>query len=304
MSSHNTKGLGKGLSALIGGNAAGTTPGAVAPASDRSGSEPGPEANYQYLSISQVSVNPKQPRTIFNQESLQELADSISSVGLVQPVIVRKKGEGYELVAGERRWRASQLAGLETIPAIIREAGEAESLELALIENINREDLNAMDTARAYANLQEEFGTTQEALATRLGRSRSSIANTIRLLDLPDEVQTLIEQGRLSEGHGRALLAVADRPRQKKLAARAAARGLSVRQVEELARKESVPQKSQAARMAPVGQEVMDEATDALYSAFRLPVKVRWSGKAGRIEVEFVTEDQLRKVIDILEITT
>ncbi|MHB0866362.1 MAG: ParB/RepB/Spo0J family partition protein [Thermoleophilia bacterium] len=303
MSSHNTKGLGKGLSALIGGNAAGAAAGAAAPQPIRTNAETGPETNYQFLSISQVAVNPQQPRTIFNQESLQELAESIRSVGLVQPVVVRKKGDGYELVAGERRWRAAQLAGLETIPAIIREAGEAESLELALIENINREDLNAMDAARAYANLQEEFGTTQEALATRLGRSRSSIANTIRLLDLPDEVQALIEQGRLSEGHGRALLSVADRLRQKRLAARAVARGLSVRQVEELARKENAPQKPQAARMAPVGQEVMDEATDALYSAFRLPVKVRWAGKAGRIEVEFVTEDQLRKLIDILEVS-
>lgn len=301
MSNPNTKGLGKGLSALIGGNAAGTAAGAVGSLPDQSDPKSGPGASYQILSISQVTVNPKQPRTIFNQESLQELAESIRSVGLVQPIVVRKNVNGYELVAGERRWRASQLAGQETIPAIIREAGDAESLELALIENINREDLNPMDAARAYANLQEEFGTTQEALARRLGRSRSAIANTIRLLDLPDEVQALIEQGRLSEGHGRALLSVADRLKQKKLAARAVARGLSVRQIEELARKENAPQKPQVARLAPVGQEVMDEATDALYSAFRLPVKVRWAGKAGRIEVEFATEEQLRKVIDILE---
>ncbi|MBE0428569.1 MAG: ParB/RepB/Spo0J family partition protein [Thermoleophilia bacterium] len=291
MSSKNTKGLGKGLSALIGES------GSVASESEAASAA----ESYQELSINQISVNPSQPRTFFDDEKLHELARSIAAVGLVQPVIVRKKGGGYELVAGERRWRAARIAGLETVPAIVRSAGDAESLELALIENINREDLNPMDTARAYANLQEEFGTTQEDLATRLGRSRSAIANTIRLLDLPDEVQKLIEHGQLSEGHGRALLSVPDRLKQKKLAARAAARGLSVRQTEDLARKETAGGDNRRPQAPPVRQEVMDEATDALYSAFRLPVKVRWAGKAGRIEIEFSGEEQLRKIIDTLE---
>lgn len=239
---------------------------------------------------------------MFDDGSLAELAESIKSVGLVQPVVVRKRSSGYELVAGERRWRAARLGGLEKIPAIIREAGDGESLELALIENLSREDLNPIDTARAYAILQEDFGTTQEQLAGKLGRSRSAIANTLRLLDLPDEIQDLIEKGALSEGHGRALLAVPDRLKQRKLAARIAKKGLSVRQAEELSRKEGAARRRSREPMAvPVSQELMDETTDALYSAFRLPVKVRWAAKGGRVEIEFENEEQLRRMIDVLE---
>jgi ParB family chromosome partitioning protein len=254
------------------------------------------------LSVGQIAGNPKQPRTVFDDAALEELAESIRAVGLVQPVVVRRRGESYELVAGERRWRAAQLAGLEKIPAIIRKAGDAESLELALIENLSREDLNPIDTARAYAILQEDFGATQEELAGKLGRSRSAVANTLRLLDLPDEVQSLIEQGQLSEGHGRALLALSDRPKQRKLAARVAKKGLSVRQTEELARKEGNSSRRQREHInIPVGQELMDETTDALYSAFRLPVKVRWVAKGGRVELEFENEEQLSRIIDVLD---
>jgi ParB family chromosome partitioning protein len=220
----------------------------------------------------------------------------------VQPVIVRRSGSAYELIAGERRWRAAAIAGLKRIPAIIRDADDAQSLEMALIENISRVDLNPIDTARAYASLQEDFGITQEELSGKLGRSRSSVANTLRLLDLPDEVQRYIESGKLSEGHGRALLSVDDRPRQRKLASRMAARGLSVRQAEKLVRKSQArDERSKEPRFSPVSQELMDEATDALYSAFRLPVKVRWAAKGGRIELEFSDEEQLHKLIDTLE---
>lgn len=299
MSSKDTRGLGRGLSALIGGSTAGGTPGSTGPGKP---DEAAAGTEYQELPTSQISANPQQPRTLFSEDSIRELAESISSVGLVQPVVVRKIGDSYELVAGERRLRAARLANLEKVPAIIREASEAESLEMALIENINREDLNAMDAARAYANLQEEFGRTQEEIASRLGRSRAAVTNTMRLLELPDEVQALIEKGRLSEGHGRAILSVPDRLRQRKLATRVAAKGLSVRQTEELARREAeTAGKRPRSVSSPIGQEMMDEATDALYSAFRLPVKVRWAGKAGKIEIEFTGEEQLRQVIDTLE---
>lgn len=293
MNSKDNKGLGKGLSALIGGGV--SKPGAS------QALEPAAQGKYQELPIHQIRANPNQPRTLFDEASLSELARSIGAVGLVQPVLVRKQGDFFELVAGERRWRAARLAGLDRIPVVIREAGDGETLELALIENINREDLNAIDAARAYANLQEEFGATQEELAAKLGRSRSAIANTMRLLDLPDEVQDLIEQGKLSEGHGRALLSVPDRLKQKKLASRIVAKGLSVRQTEELAKREGATQEKKIPRPAPVGHELMDEATDALYSAFRLPVKVRWAGKTGKIEVGFSSEEQLRKVVEVLE---
>jgi len=296
--SKGNKGLGRGLSALIG-----TTNNS---AESQTGARPGggdtADSQYQLLSISQISGNPKQPRTVFDDKALEELAESIRSVGVVQPVVVRRRGDRFELVAGERRWRAARLAGLETIPVIIRNAGDAESLELALIENLSREDLNPIDTARAYAMLQEDFGATQEELAGKLGRSRSAVANTLRLLDLPDEVQGLIEKSKLSEGHGRALLAISDRLRQKRLAVRIAKRGLSVRQTEELVKKQSGnDQRRREPAAIPVGQELMDETTDALYSAFRLPVKVRWIAKGGRIEVEFENESQLRSVIDVLE---
>ncbi len=293
-----SKGLGRGLSALIGDTK--SVPISQARAAEPASAPAG--SSYQFLSVSQITGNPNQPRTIFDEEALTELAESISAVGLVQPVVVRRVGEGYELVAGERRWRAAQKAGLEKIPAIIREAGDAESLELALIENLSREDLNPIDTARAYAILQEDFGATQEELAGKLGRSRSAVANTLRLLDLPDEIQELIEKGKLSEGHGRALLAVPDRLKQRKLAARVAKRGLSVRQTEELAKKEGAgPQRQRQLASVPVGQELMDETTDALYSVFRLPVKVRWASKGGRVEMEFESEEQLRRVIDVLD---
>ncbi|MHB9112261.1 MAG: ParB/RepB/Spo0J family partition protein [Thermoleophilia bacterium] len=294
------KGLGRGLAALIGDTNSGTVGGPPV-----AGGTPGRSDNsYQILPVSQILGNPKQPRTIFDDEALAELAESLKAVGLVQPVVVRRHGERYELVAGERRWRAAQLAGLEEIPAVIREANDGESLELALIENLSREDLNPIDTARAYAILQEDFGTTQEALAAKLGRSRSAVANTLRLLDLPDEVQELIEKGKLSEGHGRALLAVPDRVKQKKLAARVAKKGLSVRQTEELAKKEGADKRRVREPLTiPVGQELMDETTDVLYSAFRLPVKVRWAANGGKVEMEFENEEQLKRMIDVLENT-
>ncbi|MHB8169537.1 MAG: ParB/RepB/Spo0J family partition protein [Thermoleophilia bacterium] len=291
--------LGRGLDALFSNSniTAGKATGKATPVADVNQDD----SSYQLLSINQIKGNPKQPRTLFDENALNDLADSIRSVGLVQPVVVRRLGSGYEIVAGERRWRAAQLAGLEKIPVIIRDAGDAEALELALIENLSREDLNPIDTARAYANLQEDFGTTQEELAGKLGRSRSAIANTLRLLDLPDEVQSLIEKGKLSEGHGRTLLSIPDRLRQRRLAARAAAGGMSVRQLEAAAKKEGATSRRKEPRVVPVSQELMDETTDAIYSAFRLPVKVRWTAAGGRIEVEFSSDEQLHRVVDVLE---
>lgn len=294
------KGLGRGLAALIGETNSGT----ITQAGAATGSSSPADTGYQILPVSQIRGNPKQPRTVFDDGALAELAESLKAVGLVQPVVVRRDGKHYELVAGERRWRAAQLAGLEEIPAVIRKANDGESLELALIENLSREDLNPIDTARAYAILQEDFGATQEALATKLGRSRSAVANTLRLLDLPDEVQKLLEQGKLSEGHGRALLAISDRVKQRKLAVRIAKRGLSVRQTEELAKKEGADKRRPREPLTmPVGQELMDETTDVLYSAFRLPVKVRWAASGGKVEMEFENEEQLKRMIDVLEST-
>jgi ParB family chromosome partitioning protein len=194
-------------------------------------------AEFRDLPVDLVAPNPHQPRRAFDEDALQALADSLTERGVLQPVLVRPVAGGtYELVAGERRWRAAQLAGLETIPALVREHDDTETLELALIENMAREDLNPVEEARACALLTEELGLTREALGRRVGRSRVAVSNLIRLLDLPDEVLTLLERGWLSEGHGRAVLMAADHDARRRLARRALDEGWSVRRTETEAR--------------------------------------------------------------------
>ena len=294
--SDKNRGLGRGLSALIRDTNNDLPDSQVNPAATAA------DSYYQELPISQISSNPQQPRTSFNDDSISELAESIGAVGMVQPLIVRRNGDAFELIAGERRWRAAMQAGMDNVPVIIRETGDAESLELALVENINREDLNPVDTARAYSLLLDDFGITQEKLSKKLGRSRSAIANTLRLLELPDEVQSLLETGELSEGHGRALLSLQDRQQIKRLAIKISRRQMSVRQAEALGKKETGSTRAvKAPKSMPVSQEIMDEATDALYSAFRLPVKVRWKGDSGRAEIEFLSEDHLLRLIQVLD---
>ena len=210
-------GLGRGLSALL--------PGAV---------EEG--TGLLEIPVEAVAPNPRQPRTSFEDEALESLALSIQEVGVLQPIVVRKVGNGFELIAGERRLRAARIAGLATVPAVIRESDDTESLREALIENIHREDLNPIELAEAFRELLEELGLRQETLAERLGMSRSHIANTIRLLQLPAEVQQLVAGGKIQAGHGRTLLSLGDAEAQRTLATRIAAEDLSVREVEELVR--------------------------------------------------------------------
>jgi ParB family chromosome partitioning protein len=215
-------GLGKGLSSLI-------------PASDASGPT-GPAAALAELPITEVTPNPNQPRVHFDEESLVELAASIAEMGVLQPVLVRPVDDGdrgYQLIAGERRWRAAQRAGLTTIPAIVRVTDDVSSVEQALVENLHREDLTPLEEAAAYQQLLEDFGLTHDQLAERVGRSRSAITNTIRLLGLPPAVQHLLGDGQLSAGHARALLGTPDRARQEELAELAVAEGWSVRTVEQ-----------------------------------------------------------------------
>jgi ParB family chromosome partitioning protein len=253
------------------------------------------------LPVSVIRRNPRQPRRVFDPAALDELATSIASVGVVQPVIVRKTDEGYELIAGERRWRAAQQAGFTVVPAIVRSASDVESLELALVENVVRQQLNPVDEAFALKVLLEDLGVTQEKLAARVGKSRSAIANKIRLLDLPAPVQESLAGGALSEGHARALLSLEGRGEQVRLARRIAEKGLSVRQVEEEVRRRAQAGTS-AKRVVRSGipADVLDQIRDSFFSLLGVVPKVRDRGAGGVIELPFKDADELARLLDRL----
>jgi ParB family transcriptional regulator, chromosome partitioning protein len=277
-------GLGRGLSALI--------PGAAE------------EAGLLEIPVGAIERNPRQPRTLFEEESLEALARSIQEVGVLQPVVVRRLETGYELVAGERRLRAARLAGLATIPAVIRDADDTDSLRDALIENIHRADLGPMELAEAFAELLEDLGVTQEVLSERLGVSRPHIANTIRLLQLPPDVQHLLAEGRLTAGHGRALLGLSEGDAQVSLGLRAVAEDLSVREVEELVRTYSqVPDRVAAAKPAgarpsPAEDGQFGEAVEILSEQLQTRVHIKMGKRRGKIIVEFASTDDLDRIIE------
>jgi len=276
-------GLGRGLSALI--------PGAAE------------EAGLLEIPVGAIERNPRQPRTIFDEESLQGLAASIQEVGVLQPVVVRRLDTGYELVAGERRLRAARLAGLATIPAVIRDADDTDSLRDALIENIHRADLGPLELAEAFAELLEDLGVTQETLAERLGLSRPHIANTIRLLQLPPDVQHLLAEGRLTAGHGRALLGLADQEAQVSLGLRAVAEDLSVREVEELVRTYSqVPERvatsTTASKGTPADDGQFGEAIEILSEQLQTRVSIKMGKRRGKIVVEFSSAEDLERIVE------
>jgi ParB family chromosome partitioning protein len=240
------------------------------------------EEQLRELPVEQISPNPRQPRRSFDEESLQALASSLGEHGVLQPVLVRPAPGGYELVAGERRWRAARLAGLASIPAIVREREDTEALEAALVENMAREDLNPIEEARACAALVEELGLTREDVGRRVGRSRVAVSNLMRLLDLPDEAIELVQAGALSEGHGRAVLLVADHGERRRLAREAAAEGWSVRVTEERARASNAPASARAAprRAHPRGvhpdqEHAAREIAQALGAALGADVQVK-----------------------------
>lgn len=287
--------LGRGLGALIG-----ESPAALSRAGATSG-----EGRLRDLSPDAIAVNPRQPRRAFDPDELAELAVSIKALGVVQPVVVRPlppAGDAatprYELIAGERRLRAARLAGLETVPALIRPADEAAALEIALAENVAREDLNAIEQAQAYAALVDEFGLTHERIGELVGRSRVAVTNTLRLLELPDEVQLMVERGLLSEGHGRALLGLADHGQRRSVAGLVAERGLSVRETEALVRKLTAPEKA-AATPPPPGAELAD-LVDELYGLLEAPVSIRSGKRGGKIEIAYRDQAELERLLALL----
>jgi ParB family chromosome partitioning protein len=301
------KALGKGLGALIG-------EGRSTLGRSGAGGAP-PEGRLRELALADIAVNRRQPRRTFANDELQELAASIRALGVVQPVVVRPlhteaapgaagtpapTGVRFELIAGERRLRAAKLAGLEYIPALVRPADEIASLEIALAENVAREDLNAIEEAQAYAALVDEFGLTHERIAELVGRSRVGVTNLLRLLDLPDDVRAMVESGELTEGHGRALLALPDHGERRRVARLVASEGLTVRQVEALVRKlaEGPGEAAPAARQA-AGPDFTDLA-DELYGVFETPVRIRSGKRGGSIQIGFRNTAELQRLIELL----
>lgn len=251
------------------------------------------------LPISEIKPNKGQPRKTFRPEELAELADSIKQNGILQPLLVRKKGSEYEIVAGERRYQAAKAAGLSEVPVVIREISDDEVFKLALIENLQRSDLSPLEEAQGYRQLIKEKGLTQEELAKILSKSRSAITNTLRLLDLPEEVQGLVEEGKLTAGHARAILAVPSEEGRIKLAQKVVEERLSVRQTESLASLFSVSKTDEPVRRAPVPQS-FKRAARQIRLALDTNVKVKNVRGKNKIEIEFSSEDQLAHIVDLL----
>lgn len=245
--------------------------------------------------IDKINPNPNQPRTHFNETLLKELADSIRENGVLQPLLVRKKGKGYEIIAGERRYQASKIAGLEELPVIVKEVDDQKMLELALIENLQRSDLNPIEEAKGYRQLIKASGMTQEALSKAVSKSRSSITNSLRLLDLPEPVQQYLFDGRLTAGHARAILAVPYEEQRIKLADKVVAEGLSVRATENLAPLFSVGETPRTPR--PVMPQSYKRAARVLRQALNTNVKVKSSRGKNKIEIEFKDEEELTRIL-------
>jgi ParB family chromosome partitioning protein len=280
-------GLGKGLGALI--------PAGV----------PEGLGGLEEIPVSQIRPNPYQPRQHFDEEELASLAESIKEVGILQPVLVRATGDGYELIAGERRWRAARRLGLQHVPALVRDTDDASALEHALVENVHRADLNVLEEAAAYQQLIEDFGLTHEEVAIRVGRSRAAVSNTLRLLQLPPAVQRLVRDGSLTMGHARALLGSPDRALQERLAKRVVAEGLTVRAVEEALRAPAdgspapTPSGGKGATrtLRPPG---LLELEGLLGDHLDTRVKVDMSAKRGRITIEFSTLEDLERIYKVI----
>lgn len=276
------KGLGKGISALF-------------PSEDVQSGE-----SVELITLSKIDTNPFQPRKIFNDETLNELAISISEHGIIQPVVVRKKGHRYEIVVGERRFRAAKIAGLTEIPVIVKDLSEQEMMELAILENLQREDLTPIEEAEAYQSLMVHLNFTQEELAKRLGKSRPHIANLVRLLQLPEVVREQLNEGKLSMGQGRTLLGLKNKRRIPELAQKVIKDQINVRQLEALVQQYNTPV-SRETNTKKKDVFVRDTETH-LREFFGTQVQISKTKKKGKIEIEFYSEEDLQRILELLEI--
>lgn len=287
--------LGKGLGALITPRPAGLT-------------APQPGERVLELGLQEIIASPLQPRTEFRSDQLSELVESIRERGIIQPLIVRQVGGKYELIAGERRWRAAQQVGLTHAPVIVREASDVEVLELALVENLQREDLNPIEEAMAYARLSKEFSMTQEEIARKVGKNRATVANAMRLLDLDDEVQGFVRQGRLSVGHAKALLAVKTPEEQRLLAAQVLRQNLPVRAAEKMVAKflQQTGQPGQGRRRAPAAESMnsphLQHLENLLTHHLATRVVLHHKEKTGTITIEYYGNDDLDRLLSLLGI--
>lgn len=280
------RGLGRGLSALI---STGESVGGL---------------KFEEIPTSAIRPNVHQPRRNFPEAGIKELAASIREVGILQPLVIRSTEAGFELIAGERRLRAAKVAGLERVPVLIRPAGENESMELALVENLQREDLNPIETAAAYQALMDGFGLSKEQLARRLGKSRAAVTNTLRLARLPASVQEMLLQGKLTEGHARALLALSTEDEIIRMAEKIHREKLSVRKTEELVRAALAGEGEASPESEDPGDRTetteFDEASRIIQEAITLPVKVKSARKGGKIEIRFRERHQLEAIVALL----
>ena len=275
------KGLGKGLNALF--------PGESLKQSEQ----------VEQIDLKLLKPNPYQPRKVFEEESLKELTESIREHGILQPIIVRKKGRKYEIVVGERRFRASGEAGLESVPAVVRDMTDQQMMELAILENLQREDLNPVEEAEAYKQLMDALCLTQEQLAFRLGKSRPHIANHLRLLFLPEQVRAMLSDGRLSMGHGRALLGLKNKKQIEPVAQKTVSDSLNVRQLEALVQRmnEDVPRETKKEKK----DIFITEKETELRDFFGTSVNIRKTKNRGKIEIEFFSDEDLERILELLE---
>lgn len=287
--------LGRGLASLIQGPEAVGIPHV---ASDSSGAPPAAPSGVRMIPCTQIRPNRFQPRSDVSESEIDSLAESIRKTGVLQPILVRPDGHGFEVIAGERRWRAAERAGLAHIPAIVREASDEEMLEIALVENIFREDLNAMDRACAYRRYCEHFGLTAEQVASRLGEDRTTVTNYLRLLELPPSVQEMVRDGRLSMGHARALAGLADQARIEKLAKIASTNFFSVRALEELVRKEKAGSQAAAGGATPIKRPHVRSLEQQLMGALNTKVEILESRRkgVGRIVIHYYSLDDFDRI--------
>jgi len=276
------KALGRGLEALI--------PTEGAKPADEAGRE-----DLREIPVDMIQANPWQPRGEASEEALGELVASIRENGVLQPVLVRRTEEGYQLVAGERRFVACKLAGLREVPVVVRKVSDRQMVELALVENLQREDLNPIDEARAYKRLQDEFSLTQEEIAERVGKDRASVANQIRLLQLPREIKDYVSRGTLSAGHGRALLAIEDPAKQLELGQAVASRGLSVRETERLTKRKTKARRKKGHGALPAELAALEENVRE-HLATRVAIKP--SGRGGTIEIQYYSSEDLERILE------